>query len=143
MRKSTKRNIFLASLVAAGYAAFRIGAKWKKLNSMYNNCLVFSAKDIELNENEEFSGDSIGAIFSSVDIDLRKATLKGDIATLDLYGAFSSIDIKVPEGWNIKVEGIDEKSEVDNEIEFDEDKEELPLLHIKYNVKYSALDISH
>lgn len=143
MRRSTKRNLFLASLVAAGYAAFRLGAKWKKLNSMYNNCLIFNGKDIEFKENEEFSGDSIGVIFGGVDIDLRKATLSGDIATLDLYGAFSGFRIKVPESWNVKVEGIAEKSGVDNDIEFDEENEDLPLLHIKYNLKYSGLDISH
>jgi hypothetical protein len=45
-------------------------------------------------------------VFGNVDLDLRQATLEGDVITIVALGSFGAIDIYVPEGVEIDLHGI-------------------------------------
>jgi hypothetical protein len=44
--------------------------------------------------------------FGNIDLDLRQATLEGDVITVVVLGAFSSVDVYVPEGVEIDLHGL-------------------------------------
>ncbi len=45
-------------------------------------------------------------MFGNIDLDLRQATLEGDVITIAAYGMFGAIDIYVPDGVEIDLHGI-------------------------------------
>jgi Domain of unknown function (DUF1707)/Cell wall-active antibiotics response 4TMS YvqF len=44
--------------------------------------------------------------FGNIDLDLRHATLEGDVITIVAYGMFGAIDIYVPEGVEVDLHGL-------------------------------------
>jgi hypothetical protein len=44
--------------------------------------------------------------FGNIDLDLRQATLEGDVITIVAIGAFGAIDIYVPEGVEVDLHGL-------------------------------------
>ena len=46
------------------------------------------------------------ADFGNIDLDLRQATLDGDAITIVALGAFGSIDVYVPEGFEVDLHGF-------------------------------------
>jgi hypothetical protein len=48
---------------------------------------------------DSFRGGSVTAVMSGVEIDLRKASLGGGTAYVDVVAFWGGIDIKVPAGW--------------------------------------------
>ena len=46
------------------------------------------------------------AAFGNIDLDLRRATLEGDAITVVAVGAFAAIDIYVPEGVEVDLQGF-------------------------------------
>lgn len=140
MKRKFKGLLKLIAIVASTYGIFRFIEKTKKLKSLYNQCIFFNSRNLK--ETGVFSGDSVGLICGSLSYDLSEAELNGDIATLDLYGNCSAIRIVVPEGWAIKAEGTNNKSAISNKCESTSESEDKPLLHIKYDMSYSALQIT-
>jgi hypothetical protein len=49
----------------------------------------------------DFQGGEVSCIFGGFDIDLRKAGIAGDSATLVVNAVFGGCDIKVPENWDV------------------------------------------
>lgn len=128
----------LAALAGGGFAAYRMKGKMDDLKATYDQVIAFSGEEKDYTE---FDGSSIAVMFAGLEIDLSKAEMIGDEATLKLYGEYCGIDIKVPADWNVKVEGTDEKAGVDNGVEFDGEDTESKLLIIDYDVKYAGLQI--
>ncbi len=53
----------------------------------------------------KLKGGRISAVFGGMELDLTDAKLaKG--ASLDVFAALGGIEIKVPEGWNVKISGL-------------------------------------
>lgn len=44
--------------------------------------------------------------FGNIDLDLRRATLEGDVITILALGAFGAIDVYVPEGVEVDLQGL-------------------------------------
>jgi hypothetical protein len=44
--------------------------------------------------------------FGNIDLDLRQATLEGDVITIVVFGAFGSVDVYVPEGVEVDLRGL-------------------------------------
>ena len=44
--------------------------------------------------------------FGNIDLDLRQATLEGDVITIVVFGAFGAVDVYVPEGVEVDVRGL-------------------------------------
>jgi hypothetical protein len=45
-------------------------------------------------------------VFGNIDLDLRQATLEGDVITIVALGAFGAIDVYVPEGVEVDLHGL-------------------------------------
>ena len=53
------------------------------------------------NESKNYKGGKVSAILGGIEIDLREAEIKED-ATLNVLTVLGGVDIKVPEGWEVK-----------------------------------------
>jgi len=132
------RVLGLAALAGGGFAAFRVKSKMDELKATYDHVIAFSGEEKDY---EEFEGAAIAVMFAGLEVDLSKAEMIGDSATLKLYGEYCGIDIKVPAHWNVKVEGTDEKAGVDNSVVYDGDDADSKLLMINYDIKFAGLQI--
>jgi predicted membrane protein len=54
---------------------------------------------------QDFQGGNINAIFGSVELDLRDATILQDEAILEINSVFGSVELRVPEAWQIVSRG--------------------------------------
>lgn len=61
--------------------------------------------------------------------------------TLYLKGLASNVDVIVPDGWNVKLQGNARGSQVDNDTDFDYDDIKAPLLFIDYDLKGANFNI--
>lgn len=55
---------------------------------------------------QDFRGGEITAVMGGVDLDLRRASLAGDEATIQLFAMWGGIEIKVPADWTVVVRGV-------------------------------------
>lgn len=83
----------------------KVSKEIKKLNktSKQNReyYATFSGQKLNFSD-EEFTGASLSAIFGGIDCDLTKAVIKDDVV-INASSIFGGIDIRVPEGVNIKI----------------------------------------
>lgn len=66
-----------------------------------DNISVFLAGSTTKNESKDYKGGKVSTILGGADIDLRQAVIK-DEATLNVFTVLGGVEIKVPEGWEVK-----------------------------------------
>ncbi|TCT14942.1 hypothetical protein EDC18_10492 [Natranaerovirga pectinivora] len=137
-----KKGIAFIALSGAGFLIYKVTGKVNKLKNEYEKCFTFTGKEIRYDQ-EIFNSESVAAAFSAVEIDFTGAELEEDVNILDLYCEFSAISIKVPEDWNIILEGKNKKSAIQNKAINENDYEDGPKLIIKYDIRFSALEIKN
>ena len=82
-----------------------------------NEWAVFGGGDRRIST--EFAGGQANAIFGGYNLDLRKSTMAGDAATIDVFCFCGGGEIRVPEDWNVVLKtvsifgGTDDKSRHD------------------------------
>ena len=54
---------------------------------------------------DDFRGGHITAMFGGVEVNLRKASMRGDYAVIDINAMFGGVELKVPANWMVVVEG--------------------------------------
>ena len=54
---------------------------------------------------DDFRGGHISAMFGGVEVNLRKAGMRGESAVIDINAMFGGVEIKVPENWIVVVQG--------------------------------------
>jgi len=69
-----------------------------------NASVLFAGQNVR-SVSHHYKGGDITAIFGGVDLDLHDAKIDGE-ATLTVFAAFGGAEIKVPEGWVVKVKGV-------------------------------------
>ena len=116
--------------------------KMKELNATRNNLetysSVFGSQQASF-EDREFIGANLNASFGSVDLNLKKATIKKDVI-VNANAIFGGITIIVPENVNIEVKsspifgGVTNKAKVQY-------NESLPTLYIDGTAVFGEIDI--
>lgn len=94
---------------------------------------------------QRFTGGNATVVFGGAEIDLRKAVLAEGDATLNLSVIFGGIDIKVPEQWQIIVDGtailggVEDKTGTGSA----ESREGKPRLHVRATAIFGGVEIGH
>lgn len=133
-----KKVLGLAAVAGGGFAAYRLKGKIDELKATYDDVVTFTG---EQKNYDTFDGASVAVMFAGCDIDLSDAVMVGDEATLKLYGEYAGISVKVPEAWNVKVQGKEDKSGVDKQVAYDGEDTESKVLIIDYHLKFSGLQV--
>ena len=143
MSKNRKKNLALgigtgvALSAGVGYLAYR---KYASLRDNSDFLFVADNKTVDFSE-EVFEDVSVVALASNILIDLSAAIADDNPMTLYVKGMGSNLDVVVPEGWNVKTEGLAKGSQLDNGTEFDYDDIKAPLLFIDYDLKGASLNV--
>lgn len=101
----------------------------------------FSGTEI-VSSSQRFAGGSATAIFGGVELDLRKARLDPDGATLAVTAVCGGVDVIVPRGWRVETSGTPILGGVDNKIEAPPDGDG-PVLRIDLTVLLGGAEIKH
>jgi len=77
------------------------------LTSNLNENVLFGGI-IKRVDSSEFGGGGINCIFGNVEVDLRRATMLTGrkTATVDVHCVFGAVKIRVPESWQVNVQGL-------------------------------------
>ncbi len=57
-------------------------------------------------DSQDFRGGDITAILGGCQIDLRQAAIKTDQAVINAFAFWGGIEIRIPEGWTVKLDGF-------------------------------------
>ena len=56
-------------------------------------------------ESQEFEGGEVAAVFGGVELDFRRARMKGSTATLEVNAVFGGCHFRIPDHWAVEVHG--------------------------------------
>lgn len=139
IKKILKIVAIIGALAGVAKLIMRIH-KLSKRVAATNEKAVFGGKKISY-EKEPFEKDSVSSVFSGLALDFKKATMLNKESSLDILGRFSGIDVKVPETWHIKMDGISIQSGINEKYKDNSEDEEAPVLNINYDIKYCGLNV--
>jgi predicted membrane protein len=54
---------------------------------------------------DDFRGGHVSAMFGGIELNLRRAGMRGESAAIDISAVFGGVEIKVPANWIVVVEG--------------------------------------
>lgn len=137
--KVIKSGLFLAGLAGVGFAGYKMAEKAKIYKEDYDVPVVFGGKEEKITN--DFGSSSYGVLCGGLSLDLSEAIMVENEATLTIDGEFCGISIKVPKDWNVKVDGIADKSGVSIECDFDEADIIKKRLYIKYDIKFGGMEV--
>jgi predicted membrane protein len=69
-----------------------------------NETAVFGGCKRVLNT-DDFKGGQVSAVFGGVELDLRRAGIRGDSATIDISAIFGGVEIRIPQNWSAVMHG--------------------------------------
>lgn len=137
--KSIKKCLKVVSLVLACAGLTKLIISILKMNKevgIHKKVLKFNADSILYSG--VFYGDSIGAVFSGVDIEFEDDTIiEGPLV---IYGRYSGYKISVPKNYCIELEGSNNNSGISKQYI---ENEEGQTLRIQYNLGASGLNIKN
>lgn len=117
----------------------KLNQKIKEINEVdvQEYYATFSGQKLDF-DSQEFKGAKLNAIFGGIDLDLRKAEIKQDVA-LEVCAVFGGIDIKVPKGVNVKVQSNSIFGGVSNKIH---NKDGNSIIYVKAMCMFGGCDIN-
>ncbi len=57
-------------------------------------------------DSAEFEGGSLAGVLGACQLDLKRASLAGNKALIDVMAFWGGVEIRVPDGWNVNLEVI-------------------------------------
>lgn len=114
-----------------------LGGAKRHYNGTKEYTATFGGNVIRVPQKESFQGCIADAVFGGLDLDLRDAVIE-DGAVIEASGIFGGVDIKVPEGVNVKLKQTalfgGAKSNVTNQTEG-------PVLYVNAVCMFGGVDI--
>lgn len=93
-------------LTGATFIIFAItGKKHNKLSNGVMDLNVMFGGGAYQNPVDDFEGGRISAIMGGIELDLRKTKMKEKESTLEVFAMFGGISIRVPEDWQVIIQG--------------------------------------
>ncbi len=93
--------------------------------------IIFNNTDVDYG-GEVFEDKCVAVISAKTTIDLTDSIASNNPMNLCLKCKYSKTEVIVPKDWNVKVQGNALKSNIINEVKFDKENFEAPLLFINY-----------
>jgi len=118
-----------------------LGTQSATSDDRVNTFNLFSGSEMVSNSSS-FRGGRIGAIFGGAEIDLSNATLSPD-AGLDVFAAFGGVEITVPHGWRVDINGFPLFGGFENKTAKERLAEDAPRLRIDATVMFGGLEVKH
>jgi hypothetical protein len=118
-----------------------LGTQTARTDDRVSTFNLFSGSELASNSTA-FQGGRIGAIFGGTELDLRHARLAPD-ANLDVFAAFGGVEIAVPEGWRVDVNGFPLFGGFENTTAKESLPADAPRLRIDATVLFGGLDVKH
>ena len=134
MGKGVKGLLTLGVLGGAAFGGLKAFEQYVFLQETHNNVILFNGE--KLIYDEVYEGDSVAAIASRIEIDLREAEFDADFSNLDIYGAAAGFKIMVPDDIKIIASGINKASGIMIKVD---DTVEGKVLNINYDLTASGL----
>jgi hypothetical protein len=131
--------ILVGLVVAFGWGSRKTGAG--VTGDSIRSFNLFSGSELA-SHSDAFTGGTVGAVFGGAEIDLRDTQLAPG-ATLDVFTAFGGIDLTVPPGWRVDVNGIPIFGGIENITTKEALAPDAPTLRIDATVLFGALEIKH
>ncbi len=122
--------------VAVGYCAYTV-AKLKEDSDFF---FMLDAEELDF-EGEIFEDTCAATLMSNLVVDLSKAKPSPQPMNLCIKAKMSQVDVILPKGWNVKVQGVNTNSVVENEMTFNREDFEAPLLFVNYQLDKSVLSV--
>lgn len=113
-----------------------------KDEDMINNLALFSGVETK-NNSQCFKGGNIAAFFGGAEIDLTKANLSREGASLDLTAAFGGITIRVPYNWNVVASGVPIFGGWENKTRYEGPVDDSKTIYIKCFVAFGGIEIKN
>lgn len=117
------------------------GATTDQAGDIVSSFVLFSGTELA-SHSAGFQGGRIGAVFGGAELDLRDATLAPE-ARLDVFAAFGGVEIHVPTGWRVDINGFPVFGGYDNVTAKEPLAADAPILHIDATVLFGGLDVKH
>lgn len=138
-------NVLLPALViVVGLVViFGRGAGTRTTSSEHriNTFNVFSGTTLN-SDSPQFEGGTIGAVFGGAEIDLSAASLAPG-ASLDVFAAFGGVEVRVPHGWRVDINGFPLFGGFENATSKDGLGVDAPHLAIDATVLFGGLEVKH
>lgn len=94
-------------------------------------------------EDEVVDKKSVGMVCSSGKLDFKDSIIENNEATLNVMARCSALQVKVPEHWQVNLDGTDVQSAISKRFIDNTSVIDAPCININYDLKFSALDISN
>jgi predicted membrane protein len=102
---------------------------------------IFSGTELA-SHSTEFKGGNVGAIFGGAEIDLRDAKLAPG-ASLDVFAVFGGVEISVPAGWQVAIQGFPIFGGFDNVTVRENIGPDAPMLEVHATTLFGGVEIKH
>lgn len=120
--------------------------KFEKYNvkdeDMVNSLALFSGVETK-NNSQFFKGGYIAAFFGGAEIDLTKANLSQEGASLDLTAAFGGITIRVPYNWNVVATGVPIFGGWENKTKYEGTVNDAKTIYVKCFAAFGGIEIKN
>ena len=118
-----------------------IGSRSTTSDDSISSFNFFSGSNLA-SDSSSFEGGRIGAVFGGAEVDLRRASLAPG-ATLDVFTMFGGVDITVPQGWRVDINGIPIFGGFENATSKDSLPADAPRLRIDATLLFGGLEVKH
>ncbi len=143
-KRKTNHMVVFVSVFAIAVAFIGVALKIMNFLRMFkkntDRFILLSDTDVDYSD-EVFEDNCIAVVSAKAKIDLSNALPSNNPMNLCLKCKYSNSEVIVPDDWNVKVQGNTVKSNIINEVVFDKDNFEAPLLFINYVSESSNLRI--
>lgn len=147
----TENLLFPAILILAGLWVIFSGFEGKGafnrkkkplMRDRLDDFVIFSGLETCINS-DDFTGGSVTAVFGGAEIDLRDANLSPSGGSLDLTAVFGSVEVRVPEEWNVVVKGTPVFGGWENKAGRPAENSHGPILNIHCTAVFGGVGVSN
>jgi hypothetical protein len=102
---------------------------------------MFAGEELA-SHSHQFKGGNVGVLFGGAELDLTDAELAPG-AALDVFAAFGGVEIKVPDGWDVRTKGFPLLGGIENVTVKDKVPVGAPTLDVNATALFGGLEIKH